>query len=62
MTQRSIREDDGSAKYVILGCSRGGKARNRKENVTRTRLIGKTDCRVRINAVKIDGVLQLTQS
>lgn len=35
MTQRSIKRHESSVRYVTLGCSCGGKARNRTLNVTR---------------------------
>ncbi|KAG6657029.1 hypothetical protein CIPAW_04G062400 [Carya illinoinensis] len=60
MTQRSHRFEDESIKYVTLGCARGGKARNRTSNVTRPRPTSKTDCKARINAMFIDGVLKVS--
>ncbi|KAG6700729.1 hypothetical protein I3842_08G127000 [Carya illinoinensis] len=59
MTQRSKREADGSLNYITLGCSRGGKARNQTSNVARPRSISKTDCKVKLNATFIDGVLKV---
>ncbi|KAF5465008.1 hypothetical protein F2P56_015042 [Juglans regia] len=60
MTQRSKREDDGSVRYVTLGCARGGKARKRITNMSKPRPTTKTDCKARINAVLADGVLRIT--
>ncbi|XP_042983399.1 protein FAR1-RELATED SEQUENCE 5-like [Carya illinoinensis] len=60
MTQRSERGEDGSVRYVTLGCVRGGKARNRTLNVAKPRPTGKTDCKAKINALKVEGKLQLT--
>ncbi|XP_042940728.1 uncharacterized protein LOC122275650 isoform X2 [Carya illinoinensis] len=60
MTQRSHRFEDGSIKYVTLGCARGGKARNRTSNVAKPRPTSKTDCKARINAMFIDGVLKVS--
>ncbi|KAF5468087.1 hypothetical protein F2P56_012268 [Juglans regia] len=60
MTQRSKREDDGSVRYVTLGCARGGKARKRITNISKPRPTTKTDCKARINAVLADGVLRIT--
>ncbi|KAG6627606.1 hypothetical protein CIPAW_15G141000 [Carya illinoinensis] len=60
MTQRSHRFEDGSIRYVILGCARGGKTRNRTSNVTRPRPTSKTDCKARINTMFIDGVLKVS--
>ncbi|XP_035542396.1 protein FAR1-RELATED SEQUENCE 5-like isoform X2 [Juglans regia] len=60
MTQRSKREDDGSVRYLTLGCARGGKARNRTSNVSKPRPTTKTDCKAKINAIVLDGVLRIT--
>ncbi|XP_035541675.1 protein FAR1-RELATED SEQUENCE 5-like [Juglans regia] len=60
MTQRSERDDEGSVRYVTIGCARGGKARNRTMNVAKPRPTGKTDCKARINALKVRGKMQLT--
>ncbi|KAF5455808.1 hypothetical protein F2P56_025345 [Juglans regia] len=60
MTQRSKREDDGSVRYVTLGCARGGKARKRITNISKPRPTTKTDCKARINAVLADDVLHIT--
>ncbi|XP_042974103.1 protein FAR1-RELATED SEQUENCE 5-like [Carya illinoinensis] len=60
MTQRSHRFEDGSVRYVTLGCARGGKARNRTSNVARPRPTCKTDCKARINALFKKGVLKLS--
>lgn len=57
MIQRSITKEDGSVKYVTLGCNHGGKPQNMKENAIRPRMTGKTDCKVRINTIKVNGVL-----
>ncbi|KAF5477392.1 hypothetical protein F2P56_004037 [Juglans regia] len=60
MTQRSERDDEGNVRYVTLGCACGGKARNRTMNVAKPRPTGKTDCKARINALKVKGKMQLT--
>ncbi|XP_042939481.1 protein FAR1-RELATED SEQUENCE 5-like [Carya illinoinensis] len=60
MTQRSKRENDGSVRYVTLGCARGGKARKRITNISKPCPITKTDCKARINAVLADDVLRIT--
>ncbi|XP_035545171.1 protein FAR-RED IMPAIRED RESPONSE 1-like [Juglans regia] len=60
MTQRSERGDDQSIRYVTLGCARGGKARIKSLNVATPRPTGKTDCKARINALKVDGKMRLT--
>ncbi|XP_035548752.1 protein FAR1-RELATED SEQUENCE 5-like [Juglans regia] len=60
MTQRSERGDDQSIRYVTLGCARGGKARVKSLNVAAPRPTGKTDCKARINALKVDGKMRLT--
>ncbi|XP_042957997.1 protein FAR1-RELATED SEQUENCE 4-like [Carya illinoinensis] len=60
MTQRSDRSDDQSVRYVTLGCARGGKARVKTSNVANPRPTGKTDCKARINALRVDGKMQLT--
>ncbi|XP_042950111.1 protein FAR1-RELATED SEQUENCE 5-like [Carya illinoinensis] len=59
MTQRSHRFEDGSLRYVTLGCARGGKARNRMSNVARPRPTSKTDCKARINVTLERGVLKV---
>ncbi|KAF5454297.1 hypothetical protein F2P56_023973 [Juglans regia] len=59
MTQRSHRFEDGRLRYVTLGCARGGKARNRTSNVARPRPTSKTDCKAKINATFIEGVLKV---
>ncbi|XP_042946090.1 protein FAR-RED IMPAIRED RESPONSE 1-like [Carya illinoinensis] len=60
MTQRSKREDDVSVRYLTLGCARGGKARNRTSNVSKPRPTTKTDCKAKVNAILLDGVLRIT--
>ncbi|KAF5445110.1 hypothetical protein F2P56_034187 [Juglans regia] len=60
MTQRSERGDDQSIRYVTLGCARGGKARIKGLNVATPRLTGNTDCKARINTLKVDGKMRLT--
>ncbi|KAG6674149.1 hypothetical protein I3842_15G028400 [Carya illinoinensis] len=60
MTQRSHRFEDGSIRYVTLGCARGGKARNRKTNVARLRPTSKTECKARINVMFENGVLKVS--
>ncbi|XP_042950400.1 protein FAR-RED IMPAIRED RESPONSE 1-like [Carya illinoinensis] len=60
MTQRSERGEDDSVRYVTLGCAHGGKAWNRTLNIAKPRPTGKTDCKAKINALKVEGKLQLT--
>ncbi|KAF5443904.1 hypothetical protein F2P56_036424 [Juglans regia] len=60
MTQRSEKGDDQSIRYVTLGCARGGKARIKSLNVAKPRPTGKTDCKTRINALKVEGKMRLT--
>ncbi|KAG2726407.1 hypothetical protein I3760_01G111200 [Carya illinoinensis] len=60
MTQRSERADDQSVRYVTLGCARGGKARIKSSNPANPRPTGKTDCKTRINALRIEGKMRLT--
>ncbi|XP_042978819.1 protein FAR1-RELATED SEQUENCE 5-like [Carya illinoinensis] len=60
MTQRSHRFEDGSIKYVTLGCARGGKARNHTTNVARPRPTSKTECKARINVMFKKGVLKVS--
>ncbi|XP_042952122.1 protein FAR1-RELATED SEQUENCE 5-like [Carya illinoinensis] len=59
-TRRTEKGDDGTVRYATLGCARGGKARNRTLNVARPRPIGKTECKSKINVLKVDGKYQLT--
>ncbi|KAG6631972.1 hypothetical protein CIPAW_13G125900 [Carya illinoinensis] len=59
MTLRSHRFEDGSFRYVTLGCARGGKARNHTSNVARPRPTSKTDCKVRINVTLERGVFKV---
>ncbi|XP_042988604.1 protein FAR1-RELATED SEQUENCE 5-like [Carya illinoinensis] len=47
-------------RYVTLGCACGGKARNKGFNVTNPRPTGKTDCKARINALKVEEKMQIT--
>ncbi|XP_035547294.1 protein FAR-RED IMPAIRED RESPONSE 1-like [Juglans regia] len=60
MTRRTEKGDDETVRYVTLGCARGGKARNRTLNVARPRPTGKTECKAKINALKVDGKFRLT--
>ncbi|XP_042959478.1 protein FAR1-RELATED SEQUENCE 5-like [Carya illinoinensis] len=60
MTQRSERSEDQSVRYVTLGCARGGKAWIKTSNVANPRPTGKTDCKARINALRVDGKMRLT--
>ncbi|XP_042959244.1 protein FAR1-RELATED SEQUENCE 2-like [Carya illinoinensis] len=60
MTQRSERTDDQSVRYVTIGCARGGKARIKSSNPANPRPTGKTDCKARINALRIEGKMRLT--
>lgn len=62
MTQRSIKRHDGSVRYVTLGCSRDGKARNRTLNVTKLCSTIKMECKTMINALSIDGILYVVDN
>ncbi|XP_042969612.1 protein FAR1-RELATED SEQUENCE 5-like [Carya illinoinensis] len=60
MTRRTEKGDDGTVRYATLGCAQGGKARNRTLNVARPCPTGKTECKAKINILKVDGKFQLT--
>ncbi|XP_042941107.1 protein FAR1-RELATED SEQUENCE 5-like [Carya illinoinensis] len=60
MTQRSERDDKGSVRYVTLGCARGGKTRNKTTNMGKPRPTANTNCKARINALKVEGKMKLT--
>ncbi|KAF5466222.1 hypothetical protein F2P56_016169 [Juglans regia] len=60
MTKRSEKAEDETIRYVTLACARGGKARNRTLNVAKPRPTGKTECKAKINALKVEGNVQLT--
>ncbi|XP_042941078.1 protein FAR-RED IMPAIRED RESPONSE 1-like [Carya illinoinensis] len=60
MTRRTEKGDDGTVKYATLDCARGGKARNRTLNVARSCPTEKTECKAKINVLKVDGKFQLT--
>ncbi|XP_041020469.1 protein FAR-RED IMPAIRED RESPONSE 1-like [Juglans microcarpa x Juglans regia] len=60
MTKRSEKAEDGSIRYVTLACARGGKARNRTLNVAKPRSTGKTECKAKINALKVERKVRLT--
>ncbi|KAG6646712.1 hypothetical protein CIPAW_07G027200 [Carya illinoinensis] len=49
--QRSHRFEDGSIRYITLGCVRGGKARNRTTNVARPRPTSKTEWVLKVSSV-----------
>ncbi|XP_042969066.1 protein FAR1-RELATED SEQUENCE 5-like [Carya illinoinensis] len=55
MTRRTEKGDDGTVIYATLGCARGGKAHNRTLNVARPRPTGKTECKAKMNVLKVDG-------
>ncbi|KAF5445781.1 hypothetical protein F2P56_034805 [Juglans regia] len=60
ITQRTKREADGSAKYLTIGCARGGKYHPSHNNISRPRPTTKTDCKARINAHLVKGVWVMT--
>ncbi|XP_042988636.1 protein FAR1-RELATED SEQUENCE 5-like [Carya illinoinensis] len=60
MTQRSERSNNHGVRYVTLGCARGGKAWIKSSNPANPRPTGKTDCKARINALRIEGKMRLT--
>ncbi|KAF5443801.1 hypothetical protein F2P56_036328 [Juglans regia] len=60
MIRRTDKGDDETVRYVTLGCARGEKARNRSLNVARPRPTGKTECKAKINALKVDGKFRMT--
>ncbi|XP_042950403.1 protein FAR1-RELATED SEQUENCE 5-like [Carya illinoinensis] len=57
--QSSKRYKDGTLRYITLGCARGGKARNRTSNVSRPRPTSKTECKAKINATFVDGMVKV---
>lgn len=60
MTQSSHRYEDGSIRYITLGCARGGKARNHTTNVAKPRPTSKTGCEARISVMLEKGVLKVS--
>ncbi|XP_040996200.1 protein FAR1-RELATED SEQUENCE 5-like [Juglans microcarpa x Juglans regia] len=60
MTQMSERSEDHSVRYVTIGCARGGKARNKSSNVANPHQTGKTDCKTRINALRVERKIWIT--
>ncbi|XP_041026995.1 protein FAR-RED ELONGATED HYPOCOTYL 3-like [Juglans microcarpa x Juglans regia] len=60
MTKKSEKVNDETLRYVTLACARGGKAQNRTLNVAKPRLIGKTECKAKINVLKVEGNVRLT--
>ncbi|XP_041009341.1 protein FAR-RED IMPAIRED RESPONSE 1-like [Juglans microcarpa x Juglans regia] len=60
MTQRSERSEDQSIRYVTIGCARERKARNKSSNVANPHPTGKTDCKARINALRVEGKMRIT--
>ncbi|XP_035546621.1 protein FAR-RED IMPAIRED RESPONSE 1-like [Juglans regia] len=60
MTKRSKKADDGTIRYVTLACACGGKARNKSLNLAKPRLTGKTECKAKINALKVERNVRLT--
>ncbi|XP_042983693.1 protein FAR1-RELATED SEQUENCE 5-like isoform X2 [Carya illinoinensis] len=60
MTKRSERGEDETVRYITLACARGGKARNRTLNVAKPRPTAKTECKAKINALKVEGKVRLT--
>ncbi|KAF5481731.1 hypothetical protein F2P56_002362 [Juglans regia] len=60
MIKRSEKVEDGTIRYVTLACARGGKARNRTLNVAKLRPTGKTECKSKINVLKVEGKVRLT--
>ncbi|KAG2680740.1 hypothetical protein I3760_11G112000 [Carya illinoinensis] len=60
MIKRTEIGEDEAVRYVTLACVQGGKSRNRTFNVTNSRPTGKTECKAKINALRIDGKLRLT--
>ncbi|XP_035551028.1 protein FAR1-RELATED SEQUENCE 5-like [Juglans regia] len=53
MTKISERKEDETVRYVTLVCAHGGKARNRTINVANPCPTGKTECKTKINALKV---------
>ncbi|KAF5475279.1 hypothetical protein F2P56_007102 [Juglans regia] len=58
--RRTKRDLDGSAKYVTIGCARGGKYYPSHSNFSKPRPTTKTDCKAKINARFVNGVWVLT--
>ncbi|XP_018830352.2 protein FAR1-RELATED SEQUENCE 5-like [Juglans regia] len=59
-TFRTKREADGSAKYLTIGCARGGTYHPSHSNVSRPRPTTKTNCKAKVNAKLVNGVWVLT--
>ncbi|XP_042988795.1 protein FAR1-RELATED SEQUENCE 5-like [Carya illinoinensis] len=59
-SSRSERSEDQSVRYVTLGCARGGKVWIKSSNVANPRPTGKTDCKARINALRVEGKIRVT--
>ncbi|KAF5476175.1 hypothetical protein F2P56_007910 [Juglans regia] len=58
--QRTKREADESAKYLTIGCARGGKYHPSRSNISRSRPTTKTDCMARINTHLVKSVWVVT--
>ncbi|XP_035546682.1 protein FAR1-RELATED SEQUENCE 5-like [Juglans regia] len=58
--KRTKRDLDGDAKYVTIGCARGGRYYPSHSNLAKPRATTKTDCKAKINARFVNGVWVLT--
>ncbi|KAF5470562.1 hypothetical protein F2P56_011066 [Juglans regia] len=56
----SEKANDGTIRYVTLVCARDGKARNRTMKVAKPCPTGKTECKAKINAIKVEEKVWLT--
>lgn len=60
MAQRSKGEGNESIKYLTLDCARGGKVRNHTSNISKPLPTMKKDCKIKINAILVEGILRIT--
>ncbi|XP_040994324.1 protein FAR1-RELATED SEQUENCE 1-like [Juglans microcarpa x Juglans regia] len=54
--KRTKRDLDGDAKYVTIGCARGGRYYPSHSNLSKPRPTTKTDCKAKINTRFVNGV------
>ncbi|XP_042974559.1 protein FAR1-RELATED SEQUENCE 5-like [Carya illinoinensis] len=58
--KRTKRDLDGNAKYVTIGCARGGRYYPSYSNLAKPRGTTKTDCKAKVNAWVVNGEWVLT--
>ncbi|XP_042966947.1 protein FAR1-RELATED SEQUENCE 5-like isoform X4 [Carya illinoinensis] len=58
--KRTKRDLDGNAKYVTIGCARGGRYYPSYSNLAKPRATTKTDCKAKVNARVVNGEWVLT--